>query len=261
LICLDTDAFAVRLSRERLSFLGEKVTVIRSSYSDLGFILKDQGLTGVNGILLDLGLSSYQLDQSGRGFSFNRDEPLDMRMDTEKSMTAGQLLMDLSPKALKKILREYGEEKKAGLIVKTIERERKKDRIDSSLKLARLIQGVVHPSRRSKHPATRTFQALRMAVNNELENLRDFLDKVPDLLKEGGRLVILSYHSLEDRMVKQAMAKWEKACICPPDLPACVCGRRPLFRRINRKGIKPGDQEIMRNPRARSAMCRAAERI
>ncbi|MFH1488658.1 MAG: 16S rRNA (cytosine(1402)-N(4))-methyltransferase RsmH [Pseudomonadota bacterium] len=187
LICLDTDAFGVRLSGERLSFLGERVTVVRSSYSDLEFILKDQGLTGVDGILLDLGLSSYQLDQSGRGFSFTRNEPLDMRMDTEKGMTAGQLLMDLTPEALKKILKEFGEERKAGLIVKAIERERRKGKIDSSLKLAGLIQGVIPPSRRPKHPATRTFQALRIAVNNELGNLRSFLDSVPNLLKRGGQ--------------------------------------------------------------------------
>ena len=263
LICLDMDSEAVSLSRKRLSPMGERVSVIRANYAALDGIFRDLGLKKADGILLDLGLSSYQLEQSCRGFSFNRDEPLDMRMDPENPMTAGRLIRELSPKALEKILKEYGEERRAGIIVKSIAREREKGPIDSSLNLAKLIKAVLPPSRRSgaKHPATKTFQALRIAVNRELENLESFLDKVPDLLNRGGRLVVLSYHSLEDRAVKQAMANWEKSCLCPPDFPKCVCDKRPLFKRINKKGLKPGEHEVGVNPRARSAILRTAERI
>ncbi len=263
LICLDRDSEAVRLSRERLSPLGERVTVLKGNYAELTEILQGLGIEKVHGIFLDLGLSSHQLERSGRGFSFNRDERLDMRMDQDDKLTAHQLINTLSPEALEKILREYGEEKRARKIVKSIDRERRRGPIDSSLHLAKLIQSVIpvshHP--RARHPATRTFQALRIAVNKELENLKALLDRVPPLLNEGGRLVIISYHSLEDRMVKQTMMNWERGCTCPPDFPYCRCGKAPLFKRVHKKGTKPAPREIERNPRARSATLRAAERI
>jgi len=263
LVCLDRDSEAVRLSRERLSPLGEMVTVLKGNYADLDEVLKGLGIEKVNGIFLDLGLSSYQLEKSGRGFSFNRDEPIDMRMDLDDKLTAHELINAISRKDLEKILRDYGEEKRAKKIVKSIERERRKKPIESSLQLANLIQSVVPiPHRpRARHPATRTFQALRIAVNRELENLTALLDMVPPLITEGGRLVILSYHSLEDRMVKQAMMNWERGCTCPPDLPDCTCGKIPLFRRLRKRGIKPAPREVEMNPRARSATLRAAERI
>ena len=263
LICLDRDSGAVRLSRERLSPLGQKVTILKGNYVDLIEVLRGLAVEKVDGIFLDLGVSSYQLERSGRGFSFSRDEPLDMRMDVEDKLTAHELINAFSPKDLEKILRDYGEEKRARKIVKSLERERGKRPIESSLKLANLIQSVVpishHP--RARHPATRTFQALRIAVNRELENLRALLDMVPPLITEGGRLVILSYHSLEDRMVKQAMMNWERGCICPPDLPECTCGKTPIFERLHKGGIKPTPWEVEMNPRARSATLRAAERI
>jgi 16S rRNA (cytosine1402-N4)-methyltransferase len=263
LICLDRDSEAVRLSRERLSPLGERVTVLKGNYAELTEILQGLGIEKVHGIFLDLGVSSHQLERSGRGFSFNRDERLDMRMDQDDKLTAHQLINTLSPEALEKILREYGEEKRARKIVKSIDRERRRGPIDSSLHLAKLIQSVIpvshHP--RARHPATRTFQALRIAVNKELENLKALLDRVPPLLNEGGRLVIISYHSLEDRMVKQTMMNWERGCTCPPDFPYCRCGKAPLFKRVHKKGTKPAPREIERNPRARSATLRAAERI
>jgi len=263
LICLDRDSEAVKLSRERLSPLGERVTVLKANYAELTQLLKGLGIEKVHGILLDLGVSSHQLERAGRGFSFNRDERLDMRMDQDDKLTAHHLLNTHSPEALEKILREYGEEKRARKIVKSIDRERRKGPIDSSLHLANLIQSVIpvshHP--RAKHPATRTFQALRIAVNKELENLKALLDRVPPLLNEGGRLVIISYHSLEDRMVKQTMMKWERGCTCPPDFPYCRCGKAPLFKRVHKKGTKPAPGEIEKNPRARSATLRAAERI
>jgi len=263
LICLDRDSEAVRLSRERLSPLGKRVIVLKGNYAELIQVLRGLGIKKVNGIFLDLGISSHQLEKSGRGFSFNRDERLDMRMDLDDKLTAHHLINTLSPEALEKILREYGEEKRARKIVKSIDRERRKGPIDSSLRLAHLIQSVIpvshHP--RARHPATRTFQALRIAVNKELENLKTLLDRVPPLLNEEGRLVIISYHSLEDRMVKQAMMNWERGCTCPPDLPYCRCGKVPLFKRVHKKGTKPGPREIEMNPRARSATLRAAERI
>jgi len=263
LICLDRDSAAIRLSKERLSPLREGVTVIKANYAGLNEVLDGLGIEKVNGIFLDLGLSSYQLEQSGRGFSFNRDEPLDMRMDPDDEVSAHQLVNRLTMKELEKILRKYGEERRAKSIVKAINRERKKKPIESSLRLADLIQTVFPPSHRpgAKHPATRTFQALRIVVNRELENLESFLEKVPPLLVKGGRLVILSYHSLEDRLVKQSIADWERGCTCPPDLPRCSCGKIPLFKRVHKKGLKPVQREVAENPRARSATLRAAERI
>lgn len=263
LICLDRDAEAIGLSRDRLSSAGVRVVLLKARFSDLDSIIRRLGIATVQGILLDLGMSSYQLDQSGRGFSFNRDESLDMRMDQEEAITAHQLINNLTPNELEKIFRHYGEEKRAKAIAKSIVRERRKKPVETSLQLANLIKTVVPPSHRpgAKHPATRTFQALRIAVNRELENLKEFLDKAPTLFHKGGRLVILSYHSLEDRLVKQKMMNWEKKCLCPPDLPTCVCDKTPLFRRLQKKGIKPGREEIEENPRARSAILRAAERI
>jgi 16S rRNA (cytosine1402-N4)-methyltransferase len=263
LICLDRDSEAVRLSSERLSPLGESVSVLKGNYAELIQVLKGLGIEKVNGIFLDLGISSHQLENSGRGFSFHRDERLDMRMDLDDKVTAHHIINTFSPRELEQILRDYGEEKRARRIVKAIERVRRAGPIDSSLHLAELIRSEIpvsyHP--RARHPATRTFQALRIAVNRELENLKALLDRVPPLLNEGGRLVIISYHSLEDRMVKQAMMNWERGCTCPPDFPYCRCGKVPLFKRVHKRGTKPDPREVEMNPRARSATLRAAERI
>ncbi len=263
LLCLDRDSEAIRISRERLSFLGERARIIRASYRSADQVLRDLGWGKAHGILLDLGMSGFQLEQSGRGFSFYRDEPLDMRMDPDAGITAEHLIHHLSEEELEAILRHYGEERRARAIARRIGQERKTKPILSSLHLAHLVESVVPRPRRAgaKHPATRTFQALRIAVNKELEHLASFLDKSPDLLAGSGRLVILSYHSLEDRMVKQAMMDWEKGCQCPPTLPQCGCGKEPLFRRLHKKGIRPAPKEIEENPRARSAILRAAERI
>lgn len=263
LICLDRDPDAVSLSGERLVFLGDTVSVIRASYVDLDKVLEDLGLKDVNGVLLDLGMSSYQLEKSGRGFSFGRDEPLDMRMDPDDALTASHLVNNLSPRDLESILRGYGEERRARLIVRAIVRARRKKPIETSLQLAVVIKSVIPPSHRSnaRHPATRAFQALRIAVNKELQNIDTFLSKIPLLIAKGGRLVVLSYHSLEHRLVKQAMFNWERGCTCPPDFPRCECGKVPLFRRLFKKGLKPSRGDIEENPRASSAILRAAERI
>ena len=263
LICLDRDAEAIRISTERLSHMADRVTLIQADYDELNKVLHDMGFKKVQGVLLDLGMSSYQLEQSGRGFSFTKDEPLDMRMDVNQEITASRLINHLTQRDLEKILRDYGEEKRAKAIAALVVRERKKKPVETSLQLANLVVAVIPPSRHPgmKHPATRTFQALRIAVNKELAHLEAFLDHAPSLINAGGRLVILSYHSLEDRRVKKAMMGWEKGCQCPPDLPVCICEKSPLFKRLVKRAIKPGEEEVKINPRARSALLRAAERI
>ncbi len=263
LICLDRDPHAVSLSKKRLSFMGDNVHVIKARYAELDEVLDRLGVGLVDGVLLDLGMSSYQLDKSGRGFSFNRDEPLDMRMDPSEEITARHLVNNLSQADLEQLIRDYGEEKRAKLIAGAIVRRRAKDPIESTFQLAALIKSIFPPSIRYKnrHPATRTFQAFRIAVNRELEEIKMFLEKIPFLIAEGGRLVVVAYHSLEDRLIKQAMVNWERECTCPPDFPVCVCGKVRLFRRLLKKGIKPDPLEVEENPRARSAVMRAVERV
>ncbi|MBW2028468.1 MAG: 16S rRNA (cytosine(1402)-N(4))-methyltransferase RsmH [Deltaproteobacteria bacterium] len=263
LICLDRDPDALSLSKDRLAFLESRLTLVKGNYREMDEILEGLGTGKVAGILLDLGMSSYQLDRSGRGFSFSRDEPLDMRMDPEERTMARELINQCGPAELERILREYGEEKRARLVARAIERARRKGPIESTMQLSEIIKSALFRYRRpgEKHPATRTFQALRIAVNRELENLGVFLGKAPDLIKKGGRLVVLSYHSLEDRMLKKTMRQWEKGCECPPDFPVCRCGKEPLFRRLTKRGVRPGQKEIEENPRARSAILRAAERL
>jgi 16S rRNA (cytosine1402-N4)-methyltransferase len=263
LICLDTDPDAIAVSKKRLAPHNKRISVIRASYAELDRVLVEMGVEKIDGILLDLGMSSYQLEESGRGFSFLREEPLDMRMDPDNKITAKDLVNTLPPKGLESLLKEYGEERRAKSIVRAIVREREKEPIETSTRLAGLIKSVSPPSHGSKvrHPATRTFQALRIAVNKELSNIEEFLNKVPSLLEKGGRLVILSYHSLEDRRIKKAISEWEKGCTCPPDFPQCVCGKTPAFKRLFKKGLRPDKLEIGENPRARSTVMRAAERI
>ncbi len=263
LICIDRDPKAVELCRKRLAFLGNRLSVIQANYADLDRIVEALGVNALDGALLDLGMSSYQLEKSGRGFSFNRDEPLDMRMDPDDKTPAREIVNRRSQRELEGILKDYGEEKKAKRIVRAILQAREKMPIETSSQLAAVIQTAIPADLRfgAKHPATQTFQALRIAVNRELDNITTFLNKIPDLIGKGGRLVVLSYHSLEDRLIKQAMVNWEKACTCPPDFPQCVCGKIPLFKRLNKKGLKPPPYEIEANPKARSAVLRAAERI
>lgn len=263
LICLDRDADAVRLSSERLSAFGRRVTVLKGNFSNLRSILAGLGQGPVDGVLLDLGLSTFQLENSGRGFSFSRDEPLDMRMDQDERRTAKELVNELPLRELENILKTYGEERKARRIAALLGRQRERGGIQRSLQLARLVESALPRSSRpgAKNPATRTFQALRIAVNQEIENLELFLKDAPSLIREGGRLVVLSYHSLEDRAVKQAMARWEKACTCPPELPRCACGEVAQFRRLQKKGVRPSETEVAENPKARSATLRAAERV
>jgi len=263
LICLDRDPEAVKLSSKRLALQTIRVDVIQANYADLDIILKEKNIPKVDGVFLDLGMSTFQLENSGRGFSFKADEPLDMRMNPYDRKTAFDLVNKKSQEKIAWILKNYGEEKKAKLIAGSIAQARKKQPIKTSLQLANIIAEVIPNtySSRKRHPATKSFQALRIAVNQELNNFQTFLSKIPLLMAQEGRVVILSYHSLEDRFGKKAMATWERPCTCPPDFPRCVCGKRPLFKRLLKKGIKAENIEIAENPKARSAILRAAERI
>ena len=265
LICLDRDPDAIEITRKRLDARGykERFELIKVNFADMDTALEKAGFKKVDGILLDLGMSSYQLDRSGRGFSFNRDEPLDMRMDNESGKNAMELINELSDLEIESVLKKYGEEKLAKPIARTIVRERGKSPIATSGRFADIVRSHFPASQRNrkKDPATRAFQALRILTNNEMENLNDILEKAPDLLNRGGRIIFLTYHSLEDRLVKRAMADWEDSCTCPPDLPVCVCNKKQRFKRLNKRGFIPQPEEIAENPRARSARLRGAERI
>jgi 16S rRNA (cytosine1402-N4)-methyltransferase len=265
LLCLDRDPDAIEITRKRLDSGGykDKYSIIKLNFADMDIALKEAGIRGVDGIFLDLGMSSYQLDQSGRGFSFNRDEPLDMRMDTESGKNATELINELSAQEIDSALKRYGEEHLSWAIARTIVKERSKAPIVTSGRFAEIVRShfPVFERNRKKDPATRAFQALRILTNNEMENLSVILEKAPDLLNKGGRILFLTYHSLEDRLVKRAMADWENTCTCPSDLPICVCNKKQRLIRLNKKGMLPQQEEIAENPRARSARLRGAERI
>ncbi len=265
LICLDRDPDAIEITRKRLDSVGykDRYIIVKANFADMDIALKEAGSTRVDGIIFDLGMSSYQLDKSGRGFSFNRDEPLDMRMDNESGKNAAEFLNELSAQEIESVLKKFGEEKLARPISRAIVRERSRSPISSSGRLADIIRSHYPAARRNrkKDPATRAFQALRILTNNEMENLSVILEKAPGLLNKGGRILFLTYHSLEDRLVKRAMTDWESACTCPPDLPICVCNKKQRFKRLIKKGVLPQQEEIAANPRARSARLRGAERI
>jgi len=263
LICLDIDRSSIRLAKERLSPFEERVTIFKESYVDLDKVLERIGIDKVNGIFLDLGMSSYQIESSGRGFSFIKDGPLDMRMDEERGATASELVNNISMERLQGLLWNYAQERWAKLIARAIVEERRERPIKTSRQLAQLVETTIpvkhHP--RKRHPATKTFQALRIAVNKELQNVADFLEKCPSLLVKGGRLVVISYHSLEDRLVKKAFRLWEKDNIYPRKLPVFPDTRPALMKALRKKGLKPSKVEVNFNPRSRSAIMRVAERI
>ena len=263
-IGVDQDEAAVAHAASVLKPLGGPVHLFRDNFENLPTILLSLGIAAVDGVLLDLGMSLYHLRQSGRGFSFNEDEPLDMRMDTRLSETAADLVNNLSAGQLERIFKTYGEERYARRIAGRIGIERERREIRTSKVLAELIKGAV-PAKvalgQRLHPATRVFMALRIAVNRELDVLADFLENILQHLSPGGRLCVLSFHSLEDRMVKQHMKRWEKGCTCPPGLPVCACGKKPLVRKVTSKPLRPGEAEIAVNPMARSTRLRAVEKI
>jgi len=263
-IGIDQDKAAIENARRILSPFAPNLHLFHDNFSNLPAILSGLSLGCVDGILLDLGLSLHQIEQSGRGFSFSRNEPLDMRMNTDADLTAEDLVNGLDEKKLADIFRRYGEERWSGKIAKAIVRARSVQPIRTSGELAELIAATVpkkSAARQKIHPATRVFMALRIAVNSELERLEKFLDQAADLLSPGGRLVILAFHSLEDRIVKRCFKQLAAGCICPPKLPTCICGHEPKVRLLTRKPWRPTAEEVAANPMARSTRCRAVERL
>lgn len=259
LIAIDRDPEAVATATERLE--GLPAQVVKGNYSEIDEIFENLGIDGADGILLDLGVSSYQLDNAERGFSYHNDAPLDMRMSGE-GLSARDVVNDYSYESLSRIIFEYGEEKFAGSIARKIIQAREKKPVETTLELAEIIKSAVPQKvRREKNPCKKTFQAIRIEVNSELEHLSIALDKAFDVLNVGGRLCIITFHSLEDRLVKQRFAGFCKGCICPPDFPQCVCGRTPRGKLVNRKPIVADENELEKNNRSRSAKLRIIEKI
>lgn len=260
LISIDQDPDAIAAVTER--FRGnEKSIIIKGNFADMKELLENRGIRMVDGVLLDIGVSSHQLDTAERGFSFHEDAPLDMRM-SQQGITAAELVNTLPFEELRRIISQYGEEKYASSISSAIVRARENKPINTTLELAQIIKGAVPQKvRRDGHPARKTFQALRIAVNGELDKLRQGMEQAFELLSSGGRLAIITFHSLEDRIVKQQMAKWCEGCVCPKDFPVCVCGNKPKARLVNKKPITAASTELDKNQRSRSAKLRICEKL
>lgn len=260
LICIDQDPDAIAVLQERIGGLPQ-VTIVQENFARIDSVLSSLEIPGADGILIDLGVSSHQLDTPQRGFSFHTDAPLDMRM-SQQGTTAAELINTLDERSLTRILSEYGEERYARSIARNIVRTREQEPMKTTLQLAELVKASMPAAarRESGHPARRTFQALRIAVNGELDMLSAGLDAMFERLNPGGRLAAITFHSLEDRMVKQRFASWCEGCVCPPDFPVCVCGRTPRAR-LPFKVKGPSAQELEANPRSRSAKLRAVEKF
>ena len=262
IVGIDHDAAAIEAAGNRLKDFGEKVTIVRSNYCDMKSKLHELGIDKVDGIVLDLGVSSYQLDTAERGFSYREDAPLDMRMDTRQKMTARDIVNDYEEMELYRVIRDYGEDKFAKNIAKHIVAARKVKPIETTGELTEIIRASIPMKyqKKSGHPAKRTFQAIRIELNRELEVLKDSLDDMIDLLNPGGRLCIITFHSLEDRIVKSAFRKNENPCTCPSDFPVCVCGKVSKGSILTRKPILPSEEEMEENSRTKSAKLRIFER-
>lgn len=262
---IDRDPAALARGRERLAPFGERVILRQGNFADVVTLLSDAGMVPVDGVLVDLGVSSFQLDQAERGFSFSADGPLDMRMDPGEGRTAAELIAKLSEHELARLIKEYGEEPASRRIARAIKQAMEGGALRGTADLARVVSGVVGAggARRQGaiHPATRTFMALRMAVNDELGSLHRFLDTFTEALRPGGRVAVIAFHSLEDRAVKQAFSRLANPCTCPPGLPVCVCGRKPSLSLVTRRPLRPSREEQQGNPRSRSARLRVAERV
>jgi len=265
LLGLDADGAAIARVDGRLRpRFGDRLVLRRANFRELRTVAPDAGFAAVDGLLFDLGLSSFQLADAERGFGFRTGGPLDMRFDTSRGVPAAELLATLDTRELTALFKRFGEEPQAGRIARAIVASRSTAAVETAEDLASLVERVAPGNprvRRRIHPATRVFQALRIAVNAELDALAEGLAAAVDLLRPGGRLVVLSYHSLEDRIVKRFFAAERRGCVCPPELPVCVCGRNPRLRLVTRPSLTPTDAEIATNPRARSARLRAAERL
>ena len=263
LIGIDRDKVALNAAGERLEPYKENVTLVHSNFCEMAQVLKDLNITGVDGILLDLGVSSPQLDDGSRGFSYMADAPLDMRMNAEDSLSAHEVVNTWPQEELKRILYTYGEERYAPQIAAAICRYRGEKKIMTTLELVDIIRSAMPAAalREKQHPAKRSFQAIRIAVNDELGSVERVLADAIDLLNPGGRLAIITFHSLEDRIVKTAMTEAAKGCTCPPNFPVCVCGKKPKVKIISRKPIVATQEELEVNPRSRSAKLRVCEKI
>ena len=261
IVGIDQDAAAIEAASARLKDFGEKVTIVRSNYCDMKSKLHELGIDKVDGIVLDLGISSYQLDTAERGFSYREDAPLDMRMDTRQKMTARDIVNDYTEADLYRVIRDYGEDKFAKNIAKHIVQARAVKPVETTAELSEIIRASIPMKfqKKSGHPAKRTFQAIRIELNRELDVLRDSLDDMIDLLNPGGRLCIITFHSLEDRIVKSAFRKNENPCTCPPDFPVCVCGKKSKGSIITKKPILPSEEELEYNSRSKSAKLRIFE--
>ena len=262
-IGIDRDPVALKAAAERLEPYKDRVTLVHSNFCEIKQVLKDLNIPGVDGILLDLGVSSPQLDDGERGFSYMVDAPLDMRMNNEDALSAHDVVNDWSYEELKRILYDYGEERYAPQIASAICRKRETAPIESTLQLVDVIRGAMPPAalREKQHPAKRSFQAIRIAVNDELGAVEKVMEDAIPCLNPGGRLAVITFHSLEDRIVKNAMAKAAKGCTCPPEFPVCVCGKKPQVKILTRKPIVSGQEELDINPRARSAKLRICEKL
>lgn len=262
LIAIDQDDEAVAAAAQRLKKYGDRVTIIRNNFRNIKNIMDDLGIREVNGIILDIGVSSHQLDDAARGFSYMNDGPLDMRMDRNSTITAADIVNNSTESDLYRLIKDYGEERYAKAIAGAIVRGREAGRIETTFELRRIIEEAV-PSR-ARHaggnPSMRTFQAIRIEVNHELDALNDSLDVMIGLLASGGRMAVISFHSLEDRIVKENFRRNENPCTCPPDFPVCVCGKQSRGRCINKKAVTAGDEELKENPRAHSAKLRIFEK-
>ena len=262
LIALDRDETALDAARKRLASYLDRVTLVHSNFSRLGEVLDSLGVTAADGMLFDLGVSSPQLDDAERGFSYMQDAPLDMRMDTSAPLTARELVNSASYEELRRILYEYGEERYAPSVAKAICAARASKPVETTLELAEIIRRAMPAKalREKQHPAKRSFQAIRIAVNDELGELEPMLNAAEQHLRPGGRLAVITFHSLEDRIVKQKFRDFSTGCTCPPEFPVCVCGKKPKMSLVTRKPILPGEAELSENPRARSAKLRVAEK-
>ena len=263
LIGIDRDPKALKAASERLAPYADRVTLVHSNFSQLDEVLDHLGIEGVDGILLDLGVSSPQLDEAERGFSYMADAPLDMRMNSEDSLSAYEVVNTWPREELRRILYEYGEERYAPQIAAAIDRRRAEKPIETTLELVDVIRSAMPPAalREKQHPAKRSFQAIRIAVNDELGAVGRVLEVAVPKLNKKGRLAIITFHSLEDRLVKNGMASNAKGCTCPPSFPVCVCGNKPKVKLISKKPIVSGPEELERNPRARSAKLRVCEKL
>ena len=263
LICFDQDTDAIKAAKERLTDFSDRVTFVNENFSSLGSVLEDLKVDNLGGVLADLGCSSYQFDTPERGFSYMNDAPLDMRMNKDAPLSAYNVVNEYSEFDLRKIINDYGEERFAGKIASNICRARSESKIETTFQLSEIIKSAIPAAARvnGPHPAKRTFQAIRIEVNAELDVISPMVASAADKMVSGGRIAVISFHSLEDRIIKHAFKELSSGCTCPRDFPVCVCGKTPKIKEISKKPILPSDEELVENPRSRSAKLRIAEKL